>query len=120
MSLWNKAGQQHQKSYKGERADTKIRDEVFICDPGNDASNVEPILAPEWQNYRCPESGRRQNSANIQLRSGCSESSEIIYGADTMQTNRINPASAFTNTILPGDYCISIMSSLPANSIPGR
>jgi hypothetical protein len=57
---------------KGERADTKIRDEVFICDPGNDASNVAPILAPEWQNSRWPESNRseerRQNSANIPLR----------------------------------------------------
>jgi hypothetical protein len=57
---------------KGERADTKIRDEVFICDPGNDASNVAPILAPERQNSGWPESnrseGRQQNSANIPLR----------------------------------------------------
>jgi DNA modification methylase len=33
-----------------------------------------------------------------------------------MQTNRINPLSVPTNAVLPGD-CISIMRSLPADSI---
>jgi DNA modification methylase len=33
-----------------------------------------------------------------------------------MQMNRINQLTVPTNTVLPGD-CISIMRSLPANSI---
>ncbi len=41
---------------------------------------------------------------------------EITYGATPMQTNRNDQLSVPTNTVLHGD-CISIMHSLPANSI---
>jgi hypothetical protein len=53
---------------------------------------------------------------SLELRSGCPESSGDHLRSDTMQTNRIDQLLVPTNTVLHGD-CISIMRSLPANSI---